>query len=106
MQHGFRLGRSCLTQLLHHFDDILDSLPNNADFYFIYLDYTKAFVKIDYKLLIEKIDLYGIHSKIISWISFFLTNSKQAVVVDGQLSFLALIVSGVPQGTVLRLIPF
>ena len=27
-QHGFRFGRSCLTQLLHHFDDVLDSLTN------------------------------------------------------------------------------
>ena len=31
-QHGFRSGRSCLTQLLHHLDDIFESLLNNADF--------------------------------------------------------------------------
>ena len=40
------------------------------------------------------------------WIESFLTGRKQAVVVDGHLSFLALIISGVPQGTVLGPILF
>ena len=42
-QHGFRAGRSCLTQLLHHFDDALESITNNSDF-----DYAKAFDKVDH----------------------------------------------------------
>ena len=105
-QHGFRSGRSCLTQLLHHLDDVLDALANNADFDSIYLDYAKAFDKVDHKLLLRKLHLYGIHPKIIKWIESFLSNRQQAVVVDGHLSFLALIISGVPQGTVLGPILF
>ena len=58
-QHGFRSGRSCLTQLLHHFDDVLESLTNNAEFDSIYLDYAKAFDKVDHKLLMKKLHLYG-----------------------------------------------
>ena len=54
-QHGFRSDRSCLTQLLHHFDDVLESLTNNCDFDSIYLDYAKAFDKVDHKLLIKKL---------------------------------------------------
>ena len=105
-QHGFRSGRSCLTQLLHHFDDVLESLTNNVEFDSIYLDYAKAFDKMDHKLLMKKLHLYEIHSKIISWIESFLTDRKQAVVVDGQLSVFAPIISGVPQGTVLGPILF
>ena len=105
-QHGFRSGRSCLTQLLHHFDDVLESLTNNSDFDSIYLDYAKAFDKVDHKLLIRKLVLYGIHPKVINWIESFLSNRKQAVVVDGHLSLLATIISGVPQGTVLGPILF
>ncbi len=105
-QHGFRSGRSCLTQLLHHFDDVIESLTNNSDFDSIYLDYAKAFDKVDHKLLIRKLRLYGIHPKLVKWIESFLCNRKQAVTVDGQLSFLALIISGVPQGTVLGPILF
>ena len=105
-QHGFRSGRSCLTQLLHHFDDALEALTENSDFDSIYLDYAKAFDKVDHKLLVKKLTLYGIHPKIVKWVESFLTNRTQSVVVDGTLSLLALIISGVPQGTVLGPILF
>ena len=82
------------------------SLTNNLDFESIYLDSAKAFDKVDHKLLMKKLQLYGIHPKLINWIRSFLTNRMQGVVVNGQISFLALIISGVPQGTVLGPILF
>ena len=36
--------------------------------------------------LLRKLQLYGIHPKIVKWIESFLSNRKQAVVVDGHLS--------------------
>ena len=105
-QHGFRSGKSCLTQLLHHFDDIIEALSNGDDMDAIYLDYAKAFDKVDHQLLIKKLQLYGFHPKIIIWIESFLTNRTQQVVVDGHMSIIALIMSGVPQGTVLGPILF
>ena len=107
-QHGFKSGRSCITQLLHHFDDVLESLTNNSDFDSIYLelDYAKVFDKVDHKLLIRMLALYGIHPKVINWIESFLSNRKQAVIVAGHLSILAAIISGGPQGTVLGPILF
>ena len=105
-QHGFRAGRSCLTQLLHHFDDVLESVTNNSDFDSIYLDNAKAFDKVDHKLLLKKLQIYGVHSRIIRWIESFLKNHKQAVVVDGHLSVPGSILCGVPQGTVLGPILF
>ena len=105
-QHGFRSGKSCLTQLLHHFDDIIEALSNGDDMDAIYLDYAKAFDKVDHQLLIRKLQLYGFHPKIIIWIESFLTNRTQQVVVDGHMSIIALIISGVPQGTVLGPILF
>ena len=73
-QHGFRSGRSCLTQLLHHFDDVLllEALMNNQNFDSIYLDYAKAFDKIDHNILLKKLNLYGIHPTLINWIDNFL----------------------------------
>ena len=100
-QHGFRSGKSCLTQLLHHFDDIIESLSNGDDMDAIYLDYAKAFDKVDHQLLLSKLQLYGFRSKIIRWIESFLTNRSQQVIVDGYMSITAPIISGVPQGTVL-----
>ena len=47
-QHGFRSGRSCLTQLLSHFDDIVLGFSKGADTDAIYLAYAKAFDKVDH----------------------------------------------------------
>ena len=49
---------------------------------------------------------YGLHPKIVQWVDSFLCGRTQQVVVDGNLSFAALIISGVPQGTVLGPILF
>ena len=62
----------------------------------IYLDYAKAFDKVDPRLLIRKLQLYGFHPKIIICIESFLTNRTQQVVVVGHMSIIALIISGVP----------
>ena len=42
-QHGFRSGRSCLTQMLGHFDEIMVGLRNGVDTDSINLDYARAF---------------------------------------------------------------
>ena len=105
-QHGFRSGHSCLTQLLHHFDDVLENYLVGADTDSIYLDYAKAFDKVDHTLLIKKLQRYGIHPQVVNWIRSFLSDRSQQVVIDGHLSLAALIISGVPQGTVLGPILF
>ena len=105
-QHSLRSGKSCLTQPLHHFDDIIESLSDGDDTGAIYLNYAKAFNKVDHQLLLSKLQLYGFRSKIISWIESFLTNRTQQVVVDGHMSIIALNISGVPRGTVLGPILF
>ena len=100
-QHGFRAQHSCLTQLLHHFDDVHENYMNGDDTDCIYLDYAKAFDKVDHGLLIRKLHKYGVNSKVTKWIESFLTQRIQQVVVDGSKSQTAPIISGVPQGTVL-----
>ena len=100
-QHGFRKGRSCLTQLLKHYDYIIKNLLNNNETDTIYLDYSKAFDRVDHNILIQKLKNIGIRGKLCDWIENFLSERTQVVVVDGILSYVANVVSGVPQGTVL-----
>ena len=100
-QHDFRSGRSCLTQLLSHIDDIVQGLASGVDTDAIYLDFAKAFDKVDHRLLLLKMNKLGIHEKVTKWVESFLSKRQQSVVVGGVSSFEVPIKSGVPQGTVL-----
>ena len=83
-QHGFHKRRSCLTQLLQHYDEILRNINAGYETDVIYLDYAKAFDKVDHKLLLQKLKAYGITDRLYQWIRSFLSNRHQTVVIDGQ----------------------
>ena len=100
-QHGFRQNRSCLSQLLVHYEGILRCIQegNNADV--IYLDFAKAFDKVDHGILLHKLRSYGIHGQLGKWLHSFLSQRKQRVSVHGEPSEPSTVQSGVPQGSVL-----
>ena len=100
-QHGFRKGRSCVSQLLDHFHKIVDALEANKSVDIIYLDFCKAFDKVDHEVLLEKLINIGISGRALRWIGQFLIGRKQAVVVDGATSSFSDVGSGVPQGSVI-----
>ena len=100
-QHGFRSNRSCLTQMLDHFDDIFEGFTRGEDTDSIYLDYAKAFDKVDLDLLVLKLKRYGFGDQLVDWIQAFLSDREQVVVLNGVHSDIAKVLSGVPQGTVL-----
>ena len=100
-QHGFRALRSTLTQLLTHLDAVLGDLESGASCDTIYLDFSKAFDKVDHGILHHKLRDLGIQGKTGVWLHSFLHNRKQTVVVEGHHSSSTTVVSGVPQGTVL-----
>ena len=58
--HGFRACRSCLSQLLSHFDKIISCLEQGLNVDTIYLDFSKAFDKVDHKILMGKLKAIGI----------------------------------------------
>lgn len=100
-QHGFRRGRSCLSQLLDHLDYVLSQLELGRNVDVVYLDFSKAFDKVDFEIVLKKIQNLGIRGKVYNFIKSFITNRKQTVTVDGQKSKPVSVLSGVPQGSVL-----
>ena len=100
-QHGFRKGRSCLTQLLDYVNRIYESLNSGHEFDVVYLDFAKAFDKVDHTILLAKLMKYGVTGKLHQWITAFLYEREQTVVVDGCKSPFQKVISGIPQGTVL-----
>lgn len=105
-QHGFRAGRSCLSQLLEHYQGIISLLETGSSADTIYLDFAKAFDKVDHGLLIRKMRAMGVGGGVLRWIYGFLSGRKQSVAVGDSVSSADSVVSGVPQGTVLGPILF
>ena len=63
-QHGFRSGRSCLSQLIEHIDNVIALLEKGENVDVVYLDFSKAFDKVDYKVALNKSNKLGIKGKL------------------------------------------
>ena len=100
-QHGFRQKRSCETQLVSTLADFVNTVEEKGQCDVILLDFSKAFDKVSHCLLLQKLHRFGIDGHVHSWISSFLSNRTQEVVVDGISSQKSNVTSGVPQGSVL-----
>ncbi|GAB1597698.1 hypothetical protein Ahia01_000046400, partial [Argonauta hians] len=85
-QHGFRPGKSCLTQLLEHYDWLLGQLLAKSDVDVIYLDFANAFDKVDHGVICHKLRDLGVTGKLGEWIYDFLTNRTQALKACGATS--------------------
>ena len=105
-QHGFRSQRSCETQLVQFYHDMVSNLDGARDrgqkqTDVIIMDFAKAFDKVPHRRLLYKLGYYGIRGSTHKWISSWLSERSQKVVLDGQASDPVPVLSGVPQGSVL-----
>ena len=64
-------------------------------------DFCKAFDKVPHRPLIDQLSNLGLDNHIIQWITSYLTERKQRVVLNGDTSEAACVLSGVTQGSVL-----
>ena len=101
VQHGFQKGLSCETQLATTVEELQKGLDNRYQHDVVIIDFNKAFDKVPHRHLLKKLDASGIRGNIHIWLTTYLTNRTQRVIVDVRSSGEAPVISGVPQVTVL-----
>ena len=105
-QHGFLKVRSCLTNMLCFLEEITKWIDVGSPVDIIYLDFQKAFDKVPHQRLLLKLKAHGIMDSITDWIEQWLTDRRQRVVADGEVSNWKSVLSGVHKGSVLGPILF
>ena len=101
LQFGFRENHSTTHALINLTEEIRSSLDKNIFACGIFIDLQKAFDTVDHKILLSKLEHYGIRGISNNWFKSYLSNRKQHVSINGFLSSEEVMRYGVPQGSVL-----
>ena len=104
-QHGYRNRCSTETQLIRIVDLLAKGLEARSQTDVISLDYARAFDTVPFRRLLLKMRYYGM-GKLLPWLEDFITTRWQKVVVNGSMSRLVKVLSGIPLGTVIAVLCF
>ena len=105
-QYGFRTHSSTEQSAFNLINSILSAINNNQIVGGIFCDLQKAFDCVNHKILLEKLEFYGVEGKFKALIESFLTGRYQKVALDNTTdnnnsSNWKMIKCGVPQGPIL-----
>ena len=97
-QYGFRSNHSTELATFKLMDTIMYELDNSHIPCAIFLDLSKAFDTLNYKILLRKLKYYGLGNVAYNLIENYLTNRQQFVKLGNVKSKLIPMLIGVPQG--------
>ncbi|RMC15818.1 hypothetical protein DUI87_08022 [Hirundo rustica rustica] len=100
-QHGFRRGRSCLTNLVSFYDQVTHMVDVGKAVDVVCLDFSKAFDTVSHSTLLDKLAAHGLDRSTLRWVRNWLDGWAQRVAVNGAASSWWPGTSGVPWGSVL-----
>ena len=83
LQFGFRENRATALALIETLNEIYSKLDEGKFVLGVFLHLKKAFDTIDHKILLNKLEHYGIHGVANKWFVSYLSNRKQFTYVNG-----------------------
>jgi hypothetical protein len=90
---------SALLDVAHKWSNFLDK---GLEVCVVFFDLKKAFDSVPHRTLITKMENIGLHPSLVRWTADYLAGRSQRVILNGSSSSLLPVISGVPQGSVLR----
>ena len=100
-QFGFRLNYSTNSALMSIVENIQTQLDNGEFPIGVFVDLRKAFDTVDHRVLLQKLEHYGVRGISKKWFSSYLTNRKQFVSIENCNSTTKTVLTGVPRGSFL-----
>ena len=100
-QSGFLPGCSTTRHLVHLYHSISEAFDKGLKVQMVFDDISKAFDKVWHAGLLFKLKNMEITEELLIWISNYLSDRQQRVVLQGESSCWADINAGVPQGSIL-----
>lgn len=100
-QYGFRSGRSTSMAVIKLADYTASALDKKYFTLGVFVDLKKAFDTIDHKLLMNKLEQYGLRGHAYSWLESYFDNRYQYVHFNDHQSEMRKLTCGVPQGSVI-----
>ena len=79
----------------------LNAIDNGKMVGVVLVYFKKAFDLVDHRILLNKLEIYGIKDEALLWFNTYLTNRKQQVTINNNKSDLNNISCDVPQGSIL-----
>ena len=100
-QFGFRKFKSTRDAILHLTEFLYQALNNKEFTLNIFIDYSRAFDTLNHKILLRKLEWYGIRGKALDLIRSYLADRRQVVRIGDSFSGHKVINIGVPQGSIM-----
>ena len=100
-QYGFRTKHSTELAVIELIDRVLLNIDNKQVPFAVFMDLAKAFDTLEHKILIDKLQHYGIRGISLMWFESYLSKMTQYVEIDNFKSSPQTFTTGVPQCSIL-----
>ena len=87
--------------LLETVDTISEAMDNKKTTVGVFIDLSKAFDTVNHKILLQKLENYGLRGSILKWFTSYLENRQQFIYFNNSCSRNLKVTCGVAKGSIL-----